>query len=323
MFKLKRLLSGFARLIGFDANKTGHAERLVSALGGLCGILAVASLARALHGEPQSVLVVASMGASAILVFAVPHGPLSQPWPVLGGHLIAAAIGITCAKFIPDQVLAGALAVGVTIGAMQYLRCMHPPGGGTTLAMVVGWNSIQSAGYHYLLDPLLLDIALLLGAAVVFNSPFPWRRYPAGLAKYLSARHQPSAPPAELADLPRRDDLVSALKSMNKAVYISEDDLEEIFRTAQQHQLAANLKPEAIQLGHYYSNGYHDSRWQIRQVVDMPSAESADDLLIYKVVAGSERRRSATVTRAEFARWARHEVFLNENSWQRMDKPSA
>ena len=320
----KQFTAALARLIGLEANKTGHAEKLVSALGGLCGVLAVAYLARALHGEQQSVLIVASMGASAILVFAVPHGPLSQPWPVLGGHLIAAAIGITCAKLIPDQILAGAFAVGMTIGAMQYLRCMHPPGGGTTLAMVVGWNSIESAGYHYLLDPLLLDVVLLIGAAVVFNSLFPWRRYPVGLARYLSARRAPptsvSASPAETGPL-ARGHLETALKTLNTTLDISEEDLEEIYRLAYQNQQSSHLRPEDIGLGRYYSNDSHDDRWQIRQVVDMPSAESADDLLIYKVLAGSERRSSGTVSRAEFARWAHHEVFLNENSWQRVESP--
>lgn len=320
MSRLSRSANRFARLIGFDANKTGHAEKFVSAVGGLCGVLAVVLLARAFHAGQEAALIVASMGASAILLFAVPHGPLSQPWPVLGGHLIAATIGITCAQHIPDHSLAAALTVGLTILAMHYLHCLHPPGGGTALAMVVGWDSIRASGYHYLLDPLLLNIVLLLGAAVLFNAPFRWRRYPVGWAKWLNERNRPALVVGE-DDLPRRDDLVSALKSMNKAVYISEDDLEEIFRAAQQHQLAANLKPEEIELGRYYSNGRHDSRWQIRQVVDMPRADSADALLIYKVVAGNGRRSSAALSRADFARWARYEVFLNENSWQRLEHP--
>ena len=33
---------------------------------------------------------------SAVLLFAVPHGQLSQPWALIGGHLISAAIGVTC-----------------------------------------------------------------------------------------------------------------------------------------------------------------------------------------------------------------------------------
>lgn len=321
MSKLSRTASGFARLIGFDANKTGHAEKFVSALGGLAGVLAVALLARTVHTGPDAALIVASMGASAVLLFAVPHGPLSQPWPVLGGHLIAAAIGISCGKFIADPAIAAGCTVGATILAMHYLRCMHPPGGGTALAMVVGRDSV-ALSYGYLLDPLLRDVALLLGAAVLFNFIFPWRRYPVGFAKWLNERGQPAATAASADDLPRRDDLTRALQTMNKVVYISEDELEEIFRTAQQHRLAANLKPDEIRLGHYYSNGRQDAGWQIRQVVDMPSAESADDLLIYKVVAGSERRSSAAVTRAEFARWARFEVFLNENSWQRLEDRS-
>ncbi|MGD8619070.1 MAG: HPP family protein [Gammaproteobacteria bacterium] len=59
------------------------------------------------------------MGASAVLLFAVPHGPLSQPWSVLAGHTASAVIGIACAQWIPNILLASALAVALTIG------CMH------------------------------------------------------------------------------------------------------------------------------------------------------------------------------------------------------
>jgi len=38
--------------------------------------------------------------------------------------------------------------------------------------------------------------------------------------------------------------------------------------------------------------------------------------VIYKVLAGKDRRKSGVCTRAEFARWARYEVFQDESSWQ-------
>lgn len=315
---LRQFSAAIARLIGLEANKTGHAEKLVSALGGLCGILAVAYIARALHGEATAILVIASMGASAVLLFAVPHGPLSQPWPVLGGHLVSGAIGITCAQHIPDILVAGAVAVALSIAAMHYLRCIHPPGGATALTTVIGGSEIHALGYHYLLTPVLLNTLVILLIAVAFNFLFPWRRYPTTLAKYLSGRHkQAAATPGSPEMEPfARGHLEVALKTLNTTLDISEEDLEEIYRLAYQNQQSSHLRPEDIGLGRYYSNDRHDPRWQIRQVVDMPAATSANDLLIYRVVAGSDRRTSGTMSRGDFARWARHEMFLDDNTWQ-------
>lgn len=315
---LKQFIATFARLIGLEANKTGHAEKLVSALGGLCGILAVTYIAQAILGAQASALVVASMGASAVLLFAVPHGPLSQPWPVFGGHLVSGVIGVTCAQHIPDSMVAGAVAVALAIGAMHYLRCIHPPGGATALTAVIGGSSVHALGYTYVLAPVMLNTVVILSIAVVFNFAFPWRRYPTTLAKYLSARHKQASPSRGSPEMEpfARGHLEVALKTLNTTLDISEEDLEEIYRLAYQNQMKSHLSPEDIGLGRYYSNDRHDPHWQIRQVVDMPAATSANDLLIYRVVAGSERRSSGTMSRGAFARWARHEMFLEDNTWQ-------
>ncbi|MCK5396026.1 MAG: HPP family protein, partial [Gammaproteobacteria bacterium] len=77
--------------LGVETYRVGHTEKLVSALGAFCGILLVFYTSTYfLHGT-SSYLIVASMGASAVLLFAVPHGPLSQPWSLIGGHLVSAA----------------------------------------------------------------------------------------------------------------------------------------------------------------------------------------------------------------------------------------
>lgn len=170
-------------LLGLQAHKTGHLEKLLAAVGGFCGILVMLLISRHYLGLDGAAWVAASMGASAVLVFAVPHGALSQPWPLVGGHVVSAFMGVSCAWLIPDAMIAAASAVALAILAMQYLRCIHPPGGATALAAVVGGEGIQALGFLYVITPVLVNLLVLLLMAVLFNYPFPWRRYPSALAR--------------------------------------------------------------------------------------------------------------------------------------------
>jgi CBS-domain-containing membrane protein len=113
-------------------------EHWISAVGGLIGMLAVFGISYELLGAHASILVVSSMGASSVLLFAAPHGPLSQPWPFAGGHLVSALCGVIAAKLIGEPFLAAAVAVAAAIGFMYWLRCLHPPGGATALFAVMG-----------------------------------------------------------------------------------------------------------------------------------------------------------------------------------------
>ncbi len=80
--------------LGIERNTTRHSEKLLSALGAFAGILAVYGFSHWYLEDVGALLMLASMGASAVLLFAVPHGALSQRrhrWPLgLGrrrGHL--------------------------------------------------------------------------------------------------------------------------------------------------------------------------------------------------------------------------------------------
>ena len=112
--------------------------------------------------------VVASMGAAAVIVFQFPDSPAARLWPILGGHLVSALIGVTVSQLIPDRMLAGGVAVGLSLFAMAVCRCMHPPGGGTALVAVFGGASIQDAGYGFVLLPTLINASLL----AMFGSAF-------------------------------------------------------------------------------------------------------------------------------------------------------
>lgn len=180
-------LTVLRRFAGIGGDRAGHLEKWLSAVGGFAGIVGVALISQSQLGLTGSASIIASMGSSAVLLFAVPHGPLSQPWSVFGGHLVSAIVGVACAKMIAEPMLAAAVAVGLAIGAMHYLRCIHPPGGATALGAVVGGDAIHQLGFQFVLTPVMLNAITILLVALLFNAPFAWRRYPVAFAANVKA----------------------------------------------------------------------------------------------------------------------------------------
>jgi CBS-domain-containing membrane protein len=305
-------------LLGIEKAPVSHTERIVSAIGGFIAILLIIMISQKMLGSNGAAIIITSMGASAVLVFAVPHGPLSQPWPVLGGHLLSAFIGVTCAKFIPNETIAGSLAVGLAIGAMYYLKCIHPPGGATALATVIGGESTHQLGYQFLLTPVLLNVLIILTVAFLFNYLFNWRRYPVLLHRYKSKVQKKEAP--QVYSGISHEDFVYALSEIDSFIDISEYDLLRIYDLATKKSQETSFTPETLTMGHFYSNNEFGDDWAVRQLVDESSSENPEqDIVIFKTVAGKNRRKSGYATRTEFLRWAKHQVIRDEDNWKRLD----
>ncbi len=203
-------------------------EHWISAAGGLVGMLAVWWISALVLDSQGAVLVATSMGSTAVMLFAAPHGPMSQPWPLVGGHLVSALTGVACAHWLGGEpMLAASLAVALSIAAMYSLRCLHPPGGATALGAVLGGESVLALGYMYVLSPILLNALIILMVAVLFNYPFAWRRYPQSWHR----RTQPAVQTAEKSMIPHSS-LVYALSQIDTFVDISEDDLQRIYALA-------------------------------------------------------------------------------------------
>ena len=308
------MLARITAFLGIDSSTVSHTERLVSTAGGVLVIYCIFIISRASLGPGGTLLIVPSMGASAVLLFAVPHGALSQPWNVFGGHIIAALVGVSCAIVIPNEIIAASLAVGLAIGAMHYLHCIHPPGGATALAAVIGGDVTHALGYQFVITPILINVLVMLVVAVAFNYLFPWRRYP----EWLGEQAQPLADDTRSVSQRAIEhaDLVYALSQIDTIVPVSEHDLLRIYELATGQAGQRQLQPEQIKTGHYYSNGAFGTDWCVRQIVDAsPSKDAARDRVVYKVVAGAELRSSAMLTRSEFARWANHEVVHDDGNW--------
>lgn len=220
--------SNFLSLISFSRHKINYREKLISTVGGFLGIFAIFMTSYWLLDPETAVLIVPSMGASAVLLFAAPHAPFSQPWNVIGGHAFSAAIGVACWKLIPDYTIAASASVGLAIGIMYLTRCIHPPGGATALAAVIGSEKLHNLGYSYELQPILLNAVTILLVAIMFNGLFKWRRYPAS----LQMSQQIAAPAIVEYEPINHEDFVYALSHIETYVDISEADLLEIYNLA-------------------------------------------------------------------------------------------
>ncbi|MHB8534047.1 MAG: HPP family protein [Sulfuricaulis sp.] len=215
-------------------------EKLVSAISAFLGILLTGILSSSL-GHSATPLMIASMGASSVLLFAALHSPMAQPWSFVGGHLISAVIGVTCYKLIPGAFLGAAVAVALAIFAMQLTHCLHPPGGATALAMVISGHEVHALGYSAVLAPVGVNVLALLVIALYVNNMFPGRRYPI-VSSTAPETKPPAAPVLSFGRVTlSKDDIESAVKEMDAYIDVTEEDLEQIYTRASLHHMRRQM----------------------------------------------------------------------------------
>ncbi|MCB1506428.1 MAG: HPP family protein [Hyphomicrobiaceae bacterium] len=315
-------LTKLRRLAGIELAPVGHVERLISGIGGFIAIYLIFLLQQDVIGEVGAAIMVASMGASAVLLFAVPHGALSQPWAVVIGHVASAVIGVACGKVVGNTMLAAALAVGLAIAAMHYLRAIHPPGGATALTAVIGGPQVHALGFAFVITPVLLNALTILVVAVLVNAFFHWRRYPAALGRRaLTEQEEATA----TGDSITHADFVAALESIGTFVDISEDEFIKLRGLMREAAEARHVRADQIKLGAYYSNGAFGADWSVRRVIDAAPAGKGGEAgdIIWRVVAGKDRNASGVSSPQELASWAAYEVVRSESTWIQALSPDA
>lgn len=185
-------------------------------------------------GDTHNPILVASMGASAVILFIIPNSPLAQPWPFAGGQMVSALAGITCALTIPDISLAVSVATGGSVLLMLLLRCLHPPGAATALAPVLGGHAVVSLGYSYALIPVGINVLVMLLFAIIVNRWLMRYDYPV----LTKAEVKKTLTPQPAANIPHRigvseQDMLQALEKADEFVDITAAELSKILTAAE------------------------------------------------------------------------------------------
>lgn len=200
-------------------------ERLIACLGAAVGIgLTMVVCAGVPMTGVDLPIIVAPLGASAVLVFAVPASPLAQPWPVVGGNILSTLAGVTAFKLIGQPTIAAAVAVGGAIFVMSLLRCLHPPGGAAALTAVIGSQGIHAAGYDFAFVPVGINSIALVTLGMMFHR--------------ATARSYPHQPAPALVPGFHATDIDAALEEMHETFDITREDLETLLNRAEAHAAA-------------------------------------------------------------------------------------
>jgi CBS domain-containing membrane protein len=206
------------------------AERWRSSLTAAIAISATVGLSWWLLTPP---FVVAAVGATSVLIFALPSSPLAQPWSVFGGYVVSATIGVAVAA-IPYPALAAGLAVGGAILGMLVLRCVHAPAGAVALFAVIGGDAIRDLGFAYVLSPVAANAAMLVVLGVLLNNLIPGRHYPRPHPERVT-------PEPELVEVPTlsgfsHEELGAILDEYGHPLHVSGEELDEILAIAERRR---------------------------------------------------------------------------------------
>jgi CBS domain-containing membrane protein len=223
-------------LIPVDPVNLGLKGKLLSVISCFIAIFATAWISQLFNISTLYPNLIASMGASAVILFIVPNSPLAQPWPMVGGQLVSVMVGVICAQIISDTILASATAVGLSVLAMLLLRCLHPPGAASALAPVLLGDSAKSLGFGYVLMPVALNIVTMLLLALVINRWLLGHDYPVKVRQHLKKKHNHEIDKLDQITGISERDLESALHDRDTFLDITVDDLSKLLTDAHRNR---------------------------------------------------------------------------------------
>lgn len=213
-------------------------EWLRAAIGIGLVMLVVIPASMWVFGSSLSLPLMAPAAASAMLLFAASSSPFAQPWAVIGGNLLATAIGVTLgASDWPVAVAAGSAGT-LALLCLFVLRCLHPPAAALALVAVIGTPQLHAYGYQ-LLYPVAFNSLLLVSVALIYNN-LSGHAYPKPRPQKVNPHHTHDPLPSERMSF-SEDDVERALADFGEYVDVTRDDLAQLIKQTEKHALRRTM----------------------------------------------------------------------------------
>lgn len=167
-----RLRRGLTRLRPFAPviGQTSLSDLAAGSLGLAFGLLICTTLLFGVEVDFVSgVFLIAPMGATAVLLFAVPNSPLAQPWSAVVGNSISGLAALVVHPLTLDPMVAVAASAGLALVAMFLTRSLHPPGGAVALTAALNPAILDALGLRFVLVPVLGGSVALVVMAMAWH----------------------------------------------------------------------------------------------------------------------------------------------------------
>ncbi len=114
-----------------------------------------------------------SFGATVFIVFVLFNLETAQPKNIFFGHLVSILVGIIINETMGLSFYSLALAVGVSVMLMVYLKIMHPPAASNPLVAIS-----MDLSFDYILFPVVVGSIIIILSSIVINRYILKRSYP-------------------------------------------------------------------------------------------------------------------------------------------------
>ncbi len=114
-----------------------------------------------------------SFGATVFLVFVLYDLDTAQPKNIFFGHLVSIIVGIVVNEIMGLSFYSLALAVGVSVILMVYLKIMHPPAASNPLVAIS-----MDLSFDYILFPVVVGSIIIILSSILINRYILKRSYP-------------------------------------------------------------------------------------------------------------------------------------------------
>lgn len=232
----KQLLRSFRLFTPILAGATLR-ERMIACFGAALGVGLTIFISHEVIGDTVYLpWIIGPVGASAVILFAIPASPLAQPWSIIGGNTLSALIGVAVTQIISEPILAATLGVFSALAAMSIARCLHPPGGAVALAAILGAPSVPVSSALFPIGPVAVNSLILVGLGIVFHR-LSRRNYPHFPELAEKSTHATVDPPATVRGGFNDDDVDAALVALDATFDIDRHDLKRLLRQVQLQSL--------------------------------------------------------------------------------------